>query len=65
VTSISGAVRTDKTPWEGGIKDVGVVGNDGDKPISERIKGLNMAIRQDKRILRTGSVGGSGWGMRL
>ena len=44
--------RKDKTAWNGGIKVVGAAGKDEDKPISERIEGLNIAIRRDKRMLR-------------
>ena len=38
--------------WSGGIKELGAAVKGGDKPVSERIEGLNIALKEDKRMLR-------------
>ncbi|MFH0862898.1 MAG: hypothetical protein V1875_07720 [Candidatus Altiarchaeota archaeon] len=45
-------LRKDRSAWSGSIKDVTPAGIDACKPVSERIEGLNIAIRREKRMLR-------------
>jgi hypothetical protein len=50
--NIDESLRKKKTAWNGEIKDMETNLNEDNRTVSERIEGLNTAIRQAKRILR-------------
>jgi hypothetical protein len=53
MNGVSRVVRKGKKSWNDRVKDIGVVAKEGTETISEGITRLNIALRNDKRKLRS------------